>query len=385
MKKYIKSGLVMFTAVLLMLQAAETQAANLKFVRTAKHQDFTRIVFEFQNPAQFKEPVIDGKGKFTVVFPDSTTVLPRQILYKKTQIRPVRSIEFIQKGTLLTAGIKLSFPYFKLKAFSLSGPDRVVIDAYLITPPTQEVVPEESLHAKPSVKESKEPETIEPKAMPEKSSEKELTELVTKQPTVLPEKSPEKESSKSEMTEPKLIPIKSPEKESGKPEMTKPKLIPIKSPEKEPGKPEMTEPKLIPIKSPEKEIGDTLNIKENAASDITLNRAKESSQKSVNKVPALPITTQSAPGKTAKQEQIKPAESLPSTGNNYNLQTYMLALLNFLTIVIILLLSINLLKRKSGIHSEHTGKTSETLRTVDESIAAIDSMLNREFKKHDES
>jgi hypothetical protein len=323
MRKYMKSGLVMVAAVLLMLQAAETQAANLKYVRTAKHQDFTRMVFEFQNPAQFKEPVIDGKGKFTVVFPDSTTVLPRQILYKTTQIQPVRSIEFIQKGTLLIAGIKLSFPYFKLKAFSLPGPDRVVIDAYLITPPTQEVVPDESLHAKPSVKESKEPEPKEPKAMPEESPEKELAELVTKQPTAIPEKSPAKES--------------------GKPETIKPKLIPIKSP------------------------------------------AKESFKESLNNIPASPITTQSAPGETAKQGQIKPVESLPSRDKNYDLQIYMLALLNFLTIVIILLLSINLLKKKSGINSEHPGKISESLRRVDERIAAIDAMINREFKKHDES
>ncbi|MBW1728666.1 MAG: hypothetical protein JRJ62_14060 [Deltaproteobacteria bacterium] len=129
----MKSGFVMIAAVLFMLQAAETRAAILKYVRTAKHPDFTRIAFEFQKPAQFKEPVIDGEGKFTVVFPGSTTVLPRQILYNKTRIQTVRSIEFVQKGALLTAGITLSFPYFKLKTFSLSGPDRVVIDAYTIT------------------------------------------------------------------------------------------------------------------------------------------------------------------------------------------------------------------------------------------------------------
>ena len=335
----------MVAAVLLMLQTAETQAANLKYVRTAKHQDFTRMVFEFQSPAQFKEPVIDGKGKFTVVFPDSTTVLPRQILYKKTQIQPLRSIEFIQKGTLLTAGIKLSFPYFKLKAFSLSHPDRVVIDAYLITSPTREVVPDESLHAKPSEKESKEPEPKESKAMPEESSEKELVELVTKQPTVIPEKSPEKES----------------------------------------GKPEIIKPELIPIKSPDKEIGNNLKIKKNTALDITPKLAKESFKESLNNIPAAPITNQSAPDKTAKQEPVKPAESLPSTGKNYDLQIYMLALLNFLTIVIILLLSINLLKKKSGINSEHPGEISESLRRVDGSIAAIDALINREFKKHDDS
>lgn len=335
----------MIAALLFMLQSGGTQAASLKYVRTAKHQDFTRIVFEFQNAAQFEEPVIDGKGKFSVVFPDSTTVLPRQILYNATQIQPVRSIEFVQEKTLLTAGIKLSFPYFKLKAFSLSGPDRVVIDAYLITPPTQEILPEESLHAKPSVKESKEPEPKEPKAMPEESSEKELAELVTKQSTIIPEKSPEKES----------------------------------------GKPEIIKPELIPIKSPDKEIGNNLKIKKNAALDITPKLAKESSKESLNKVPAAPITTQNAPDKTAKQEPVKPAESLPSTDKNYDLQIYMLALLNFLTIVIILLLSINLLKKKSGINSEHPGEISESLRRVDGSIAAIDALINREFKKHDES
>jgi hypothetical protein len=261
----MKSVLTIIAAVvLLMLQSGEAQAANLKYVRTAKHQDFTRIVFEFQNTARFNKPVIDGEGKFSVVFPDSTTVLPRRILYKTTQIQPVHSIEFIQKGTLLTAGIKLSFPYFKLKVFSLPGPDRVVIDAYLITPPPKEVVTEESLHAEPMAKESKEPETKEPKAMPEESPAKELTRVVKKEPKVIPEKSPVKQ-----------------------------------------------------------------------------------------------------------------------TDENYTLQTYMLVLLNFLTIVIVLLLSFNLLKKKSGINSKHVGKISDSLKTVDEGIAAIDAMINREFKKHD--
>jgi hypothetical protein len=166
----------------------------------------------------------------------------------------------------LTAGIKLSFPYFKLKAFSLPGPDRVVIDAYLTTPPPKEVVQEESLHAMPSTKKS----------------------------NVIPEKSPAKET----------------------------------------------------------------------------------------KVHASPIKTQGTPGEKAGQGKLKQAESLPSTGENYNLQTYMLVLLNLLTIVIILLLSFNLLKKKSGINSDHLSKILDSLKTADESIAAIDAMINKEFKKH---
>ena len=175
----------MIAALLLMLQSGGAHAANLKYVRTANHQDFTRIVFEFRNAAQFKEPEINGEGKFSVAFYDSTTVLPRRILYKTTQIQPVRSIEFTQKETLLTAVIQLSFSDFKLKAFSLPGPNRVVIDAYKITPPPAEIVSEESLHAKPMAKESMEAETKDPKAVPEESPAKELTRVVKKEPKVI--------------------------------------------------------------------------------------------------------------------------------------------------------------------------------------------------------
>jgi hypothetical protein len=319
----MKSGLTMIAALLLLLQSGGTLAANLKYVRTANHRDFTRIVFELQNAAQFKEPVIHGEGKFSVAFYDSTTVLPRQILYKTTQIQPVRSIEFTQKETLLTAVIKLSFSDFKLKAFSLSDPNRVVIDAYKITPPSGEIVPEESLHAKPMAKESMEDETKDPKAVAEESPPQQLTGGVKK------------------------------------------------------------EPKVIPDKSSVQQSVDKFEIKKNAASDMIQDQLKNSTKENLNKVPAALIKPQSAPDEPATPKQTKPIESLPSTHENYTLQTYMLVLLNFLTIVIVLLLCVNLLKKKSGINSKPMGKISDALKTVDERIAAIDTMINREFEKND--
>ena len=319
----MKSGLTMIAALLLMLQSGGAYAANLKYVRTAKHRDFTRVVFEFQNAAQFKDPVINGEGKFSVGFPDSTTVLPRRILYKTTRIQRIRSIEFAQKETLLTAVIQLSFSNFKLKAFSLPDPNRVVIDAYKTTPPPSETAAEESLHAEAVAKKPKEPETKDLKAMPEKSPAKELTPIVKK------------------------------------------------------------EPKVIPAKSSVQQTGDKFEIKKNAASDITDDQLKDPAKKSLNQVPAAPIKTQDAPDEPAKRKQTKPAEPLPSTHENYTLQTYMLILLNFFTAVIVLLLSFNLLKKKFGIDSKPVDKISDPLKTVDERIAAIDAMINKEFKKHD--
>lgn len=309
----------MIAALLLMLQPQGAHAANLKYVRTAKHQDFTRVVFEFRNAVQFKDPVIYGEGKFSVAFPDSATVLPRQILYKTTQIQRVRSIEFTQKETLLTAAIQLSFSDVKLKAFSLSDPNRVVIDAYKITPPPSKVVAEESSHARPMAKKTTEPEPKDSKAMPEESPAKELTRIVKE------------------------------------------------------------EPKVIPEKSSVQQTGEKFEIRKNAASHITYDQPKDPTERSLIQIPAALMKTQDTP---AKPGQIKPAGTLPSTRENYTLQTYMLILLNFLTVVIVLLLSFNLLKKKSGIYSRHGDRTSDHLKTVDERIATIDAMINREFKKH---
>jgi hypothetical protein len=319
----MKSGFTIIAALLLMLQPGETHAANLKYVRTAKHQDFTRIVFEFRNTAQFKEPVIHGEGKFSVAFPDSTTVLPRQIFYRTTQIQPVYSIEFIQKQTLLTAVIKLSFSEFKLKAFSLSDPNRVVIDAYKTIPPPGESMPEASLHSKSMAKKSMETEIKDPKAVPEESPAKELTRVVKK------------------------------------------------------------DPKGIPDKFPATQTGNTFEIKKNAASDIIQDQIEDITKGSLNQVPAALIKSQNTPDEPAKQRQIKSPESLPSMDKNYTLQTYMLVLLNFLTIIIVLLLSFNLWKKKSGINSKPSGKIPDSLNTADERIAAVDAMINNELKKHD--
>lgn len=53
----------------------------LKFVRTGEHENFTRIVFEFQNIVQFKDPKIKDKGEFSIQFLDSSTSLDPLTVY----------------------------------------------------------------------------------------------------------------------------------------------------------------------------------------------------------------------------------------------------------------------------------------------------------------
>jgi hypothetical protein len=139
--------IVMFVSMLSQLGWA--QAANLRDVRTGKHEKFTRVVFEFQDNVLFESPEIKGKGKFSLVFLDSSTNLPHLTLFKTGPIQLVQSIEFVPQKANLTANVQLSFPYFILKAFPLSDPNRVVVDVYQVFSPPEKFEQRESLSEKP--------------------------------------------------------------------------------------------------------------------------------------------------------------------------------------------------------------------------------------------
>ena len=136
-------------SVFMLSQLGWAQAANLRDVRTGKHEKFTRVVFEFQDNVLFENPTIKGKGRFSLVFLDSSTSLPNLTLFKTGPRQLVHSIQFVKQKSNLAANVQLSFPYFILKAFSLSDPNRVVVDAYQVVSPNEEFEQNESLSEKP--------------------------------------------------------------------------------------------------------------------------------------------------------------------------------------------------------------------------------------------
>jgi outer membrane biosynthesis protein TonB len=134
----MKLRLLLIVAVSLLLVPNEWAAAtDLSRVRTGKHENFARVVFEFQNAVQFKSPEIKGKGKFSLVFLNSTTKLPHLTVYKTGKTQVVQSIEYVRENSNLTAIVRLTFPYFILKSYALSAPDRIVVDAYWVTAPPE--------------------------------------------------------------------------------------------------------------------------------------------------------------------------------------------------------------------------------------------------------
>jgi len=169
MKRQMKLRIMLIVAVVFTLsQLGWAQAANLRDVRTGKHEKFTRVVFEFQDNVLFESPEIKGKGKFSVVFLDSSTTLPRLTLLKTGPVQPVHSIEFVRKKSNLIANVRLSFPYFILKTFPLSGPNRIVVDAYQVSSPPKKSEQKESLPEKPLTETPKAPEEKKLKNAPQK-------------------------------------------------------------------------------------------------------------------------------------------------------------------------------------------------------------------------
>jgi len=273
----MKLALILILAVIFWwLPLGWAQAGDLKYVRAGEHGSFTRVVFEFEGMVRSTEPTIIGRGIFNVIFFDMTTALPRQILNKTT--KGIQSVELIQEKSRLTANITLSFPDFKLKTFSLSNPDRFIIDAYRMSslPKTSELVDslqagpldtapntEESLHAKPD---TEEPLHAEP------DTEKPL--------------------------------------------------------HAEPDKVVLTEP-------------------------------------------------------TGTDQMIRTKKS--SIDGKYNVQIYLLALLNVLTLIILALLSLNLLRRRPTINSERLSEVLASLETTDERVATIDALIKKELAKLNQS
>ena len=122
-------------------------AAELVATRSGEHGRFTRVVFEFKDAVKYREPRTIGNGHFYWVFLDSFPASARKLSHRAS--KGVRSIKLIQKGTDLRADVVLSFPYFRLKTFFLSNPDRVVLDAYPVSSPPEEPGGQALLHAAP--------------------------------------------------------------------------------------------------------------------------------------------------------------------------------------------------------------------------------------------
>ena len=119
-------------SLFLWINSSSAGAATLNGTRAGDHNGFTRIVFEFKNFTQFMEPVIKKDGTLSVVFPNTTTILPSRTEFGTTT--RVEAIQLYQRDSHLAVNIALTIPHFKMKSYFLSNPERFVIDIYWTRP-----------------------------------------------------------------------------------------------------------------------------------------------------------------------------------------------------------------------------------------------------------
>lgn len=297
---------LLVSCVLFWCPVASAQGAQLKYIRIGEHEGFTRIVFELRGPAAFKTPQIKGKGQLSMVLPDTTTTLPRKISIETT--KRVDAIEFVQQEAHLATHVTFPFPYFRLKPFTLSNPERVVLDIYRVTRPPEDAVVVESAQG---------------------PSEKVLAGADQRKAIATLRRAP---------TQSAVEPLKAPGKPTDKPAEKK---------------------RLRDLQRPFRE-----------AATRPASHPKASS--------------------TAVAEFAKPLPDTEAASVNHSLQkspwqTFPLAILIILSIIIVALLSFIIVQKRRGPGSTPAGEALEATSRARQGIEAIDKRIKDKFTKFDQS
>ena len=100
--------------------------AELRYIRIGEHNDYTRLVFEFNTTPTYEEPVLNGEKQISVLFSNTSTVLPEKIPGETTE--RIEYLQFQKQDENLTAQVHLAFPLPKLTTLRLSDPPRLVLD-----------------------------------------------------------------------------------------------------------------------------------------------------------------------------------------------------------------------------------------------------------------
>ncbi len=111
------------------LTCGPLDAAQLQDIRVGSYENFTRIVFEFDQPFQFSTPISNNYGKILVPLHDTySSFQPAEVLQ---QIGQISRIEFKEDDSnILSTEITVEDAEFRLIHFTLSKPERLVLDIY---------------------------------------------------------------------------------------------------------------------------------------------------------------------------------------------------------------------------------------------------------------
>lgn len=113
-------------AFCLIYWVSDLHAALLKDIRLGEHQNFTRVVFEFDQPPPSPPEIVTNLAELRVIFGNITPDLVRKITVK--QSHHVTDVQIWMEDNQLSAvfNVDASFTHGKIR--SLSAPPRLLLD-----------------------------------------------------------------------------------------------------------------------------------------------------------------------------------------------------------------------------------------------------------------
>lgn len=116
-------------------------ASDLRQIRTGKTAAYTRIVFEFDAPTEYELDRSAPPDTLRLRFPNATT--EKSIAFQNRMPAHVSAINVTHSDQHLEAMVQLPSVAEDIKVFTLSAPDRIVVDAVLKkTTPTKLILNE---------------------------------------------------------------------------------------------------------------------------------------------------------------------------------------------------------------------------------------------------
>ncbi len=125
-RRYWILSLLLSAGFVLVVLICTAQASLLRDIRVGEYENFTRVVFEFDEPTEPEQIVSRSAGQLTVVFAGTSAELTRKIPVERS--RRIKTLQIWDKKSHLSAVLSFNFVRLRHQLFPLNNPPRIVLD-----------------------------------------------------------------------------------------------------------------------------------------------------------------------------------------------------------------------------------------------------------------
>ena len=103
-------------------------ATGLKDIRIGEYTEYTRVVFEFDQPIGQEDHIVQYNNRLTAMFPETDPDLVRKIPFKRS--RRIKNLQVWVGKNDLSVVLFFNFANFRYESFRMRDPFRIAVDIY---------------------------------------------------------------------------------------------------------------------------------------------------------------------------------------------------------------------------------------------------------------